>query len=275
MPYGLPRQDYERSQKGILSSVRFYLEGSRGKFVEWMELSKKEKTVTKSLGPARIVLTRDLKLLPSSSKEFVLYIKNEELFYTLRDSRQKKIRPGEVFNTGWMDFKFRLLQFHPSSKRIFLFSPREKPSKDTIPSMRVSYKGNEARLGLNSFVRFYDSKKVYAVGYVHKKQPLNFSLKLLDFKITQYQGTSKAKTYESDVEVSGIKQTISMNEPLKLNGYTFYQSSYEEDEEGQPTVSILSVNQDPGRFVKYLGALSIVLGIISLFLKKKLRSFFK
>ena len=90
---------------------------------------------------------------------------------------------GQVFQTGWMDFSFRLLQFFPKSKKVFVFSPQDRPSENTMPSVRVSYKDNEARLGLNSFVRFYDSKKVYAVGYVYKKKQLGFSIKLLDFRL--------------------------------------------------------------------------------------------
>jgi cytochrome c biogenesis protein ResB len=56
-----------------------------------------------------------------------------------------------------------------------------------------------------------------------------------------------------------------MNHPLKQNAFTIYQSSYETDESGTPRYSILSVNQDPGRWIKYSGALMIVLGIISMF----------
>jgi hypothetical protein len=40
-----------------------------------------------------------------------------------------------------------------------------------------------------------------------------------------------------------------------------YQSSYELNP-GQPPASIFSVNQDPGRSIKYTGSLILVLGII-------------
>ena len=84
----------------------------------------------------------------------------------------------------------------------------------------------------------------------------------------------RAASYESDVKVikegvEGKKTTISMNEPLKYNGFTFYQSSFQQDEMGRPTMSILSVNHDPGRPWKYLGSLLIVLGIIHLFYFKR------
>ena len=60
-----------------------------------------------------------------------------------------------------------------------------------------------------------------------------------------------------------------MNQPLKYNGYTFYQASFQENEKGEATASILSVNRDPGRWVKYLGSFLIVLGTIIMFYFKR------
>ncbi len=59
------------------------------------------------------------------------------------------------------------------------------------------------------------------------------------------------------------EQLISMNEPLKYKGLTIYQASFQE-ENGQPVASIFSVNQDPGRWVKYLGSLIMTIGIVLL-----------
>ena len=56
-----------------------------------------------------------------------------------------------------------------------------------------------------------------------------------------------------------------MNEPLTYGEYTFYQSSYQTDDQGMPIGSILSVGYDPGRTVKYAGSLFIVLGIFMMF----------
>ena len=85
----------------------------------------------------------------------------------------------------------------------------------------------------------------------------------------RHQGTLKAASYESLVEVEGEEYLISMNEPLKRKGLTFYQSSFQEDDMGNPTHSILSVNKDSGRFLKYLGCLIITLGILALFYMRK------
>jgi cytochrome c biogenesis protein ResB len=60
-----------------------------------------------------------------------------------------------------------------------------------------------------------------------------------------------------------------MNEPLKHGGYTLYQASFQQGPTGEPIASILSVNYDPGRWIKYLGSLIICLGVIWLFYQKR------
>ncbi len=60
-----------------------------------------------------------------------------------------------------------------------------------------------------------------------------------------------------------------MNHPLKYDHLTFYQASYFETEKGHG--SVLSVNYDPGRWIKYLGSLLLVFGAIwhFAFIKRK------
>ncbi len=60
-----------------------------------------------------------------------------------------------------------------------------------------------------------------------------------------------------------------MNEPMKYKGLTFYQASFQNDQMGRPVASVLSVNYDPGRFLKYFGSLVMSLGIILLFYFKR------
>ena len=89
----------------------------------------------------------------------------------------------------------------------------------------------------------------------------------------RYQGTKRAASYASWVKIPQAYDNfhISMNEPLKHGGFTFYQASYEEDEMGKPTRSILSVNYDPGRPLKYFGSFLIVLGTLLLFYFRRKR----
>ena len=110
---------------------------------------------------------------------------------------------------------------------------------------------------------------------------LPFSIRLDHFKIDRYEGSMDPSSYSSKVTVFADRKqstpgregvVISMNEPLTLNGITLYQSSYE-DAQPRPTVSVFSVNHDPGRIWKYLGSLLIVFGAILLFAVKYWKSY--
>ena len=265
MPFGIPRANYKPSSRGGYPALRFYIEGKAGRFAEWIEIQKGRQTETKNLGPAQITLTTNLSYLPSSKKELVLYIKEESLFYS-SGSKKKTIHKGKPFPTGWMDFQFRLIEFFPKAKKTFVFSKKKQPSRNTLPAIKVSWKGENIWAGRNSYIRFYKENRVYAFGYLNKRKELGFSLRLLDFRKTNYQGSGKVKTYESLVETPGGKALISMNEPLKFRGYTFYQSGFEEVKKGEPQISILSVNQDPGRPLKYGGGITLVTGVVLLFI---------
>lgn len=98
---------------------------------------------------------------------------------------------------------------------------------------------------------------------------LPFSMRLDRFKMDEVPGTGRPASYESFITVQdGNEQKkihIFMNNPFKSNGYTFYQSSYFQDERGRYH-SVLSVNKDPGRPIKYAGALLLVLAMIIHFL---------
>lgn len=99
--------------------------------------------------------------------------------------------------------------------------------------------------------------------YGPKTIKLPFEVSLLQFKKKDYPGTSTPMSFESDVSLSdlpGKKLTISMNEPLKSHGFTLYQASFI-SEPGRPNISVFSVNQDPGRIIKYLGSLILITGI--------------
>ena len=83
----------------------------------------------------------------------------------------------------------------------------------------------------------------------------------------------QAASYESFVKVydaQGIQnEHVYMNNPLKKGKFTFYQSSYFSLNNKKEYASVLSVNYDPGRWLKYLGSLFLVLGSILHYLKRK------
>lgn len=105
-----------------------------------------------------------------------------------------------------------------------------------------------------------------AISYEGRRVALPFGIRLDRFRIGRDPGTNQAATYESFVTVVDSaggpldSARIAMNEPLKKGGFTFYQASFAQ-ESGRPATTILSVNRDPGRAIKYLGSLLIVFSI--------------
>jgi len=275
-PYALVDQKTTASEsKEDPPAVRFQIANDRVTQSEWM-IGKKNEPVELPLGPARIVLTtQDYKYVGGN----VLVLKPiDEKFvaYQVYSGKQKKMinsgkaEAGAKFNLGWMNLEFRLLKYLPQAKQNLSFLKREQSSPEAISAIKFRYNGKENWLGLNSMVRLFGESEIYIVTYGNRRLPLNFDMYLKDFKVGRYQGTMRAASYESLVSIPKAQREvlISMNEPLKYNGYTFYQASFQEDPTGQPVASILSVNYDPGRWVKYLGSLLIVLGAIHLFYRR-------
>ena len=94
---------------------------------------------------------------------------------------------------------------------------------------------------------------------------LPFAIKLNAFHRDVYPGTMMAKDYESRVTIRDNDvlwpAIISMNEPLRYGGFTFYQSSLLMDKEGQP-ISVLSVVSNRGWVFPYISGILLAIGLI-------------
>lgn len=99
--------------------------------------------------------------------------------------------------------------------------------------------------------------------------PLPFSVKLNDFNIKNYEGTTTHSDYASHLTFStdegSTNETVSMNNIAVVEGYRFYQTSFDRDMKG----SILTVTYDPyGTGITYIGyGLLIVSAILLLVLR--------
>ncbi len=103
------------------------------------------------------------------------------------------------------------------------------------------------------------------IAYGAKKLPLPFSLGLRDFQLDRYPGSDSPSSFASEVTLTDKEMNISrdlriyMNNTLTYRGYKFFQSSYDQDEQG----TILSVNHDAwGTWITYVGYFLLTLGMI-------------
>lgn len=98
----------------------------------------------------------------------------------------------------------------------------------------------------------------------NREIPLPFSVKLIDFDKKFHQGTMISKSFKSLVEIRDGNQVfnrlIEMNTPLRYRGYTFYQSSFSENSDGE--MSELAVVQNKAKWFPYISSLILCLGVL-------------
>jgi hypothetical protein len=275
-------REAETSDSGQMSdgpAIRFQLENPNVNLTQWLRREGRQPSAEIDLGPAKVIFTNQIPA-PMGRNAVVLVASKaanalDYVIYNKDNTVRKKgvVHQSETVETGWMGMKFRLLRYIPHAKEVVTYRQSPTASPLSNPAIHFSFRGTGYWLGLDSAVRVFLPDRMFLISYGHRQVPLGFPLTLKDFRVGMYQGTDRAASYESLVQIPGGHDVvISMNEPLKYNGYTFYQSSFERDERtGKPAISILSVNYDPGRWIKYLGSMLMVLGSIILFYFKRVQ----
>ena len=137
-------------------------------------------------------------------------------------------------------------------------------------AQEIRLPGLRGQLGMPRDLDFGDVK--VTLEYGSKMLTLPFSIRLNDFQLDRYPGSMSPSSYASEVTV--IEQDgktydyrIFMNRTLSEGNFLFFQSSYFPDETG----TVLSVNNDPGKWPTYLGYFLLTLGLLLNFFDKKSR----
>lgn len=266
-------------EPGSGASIRFQIKNANVQQVEQITQTKKNRIATFNLGPAKIHLGEVPQNFQPQNEIFLTPLDNDQVTYTIfhKDSLKPfkigKLKIGEVVSTGWMGLELRLLDYLPLAEEEYDVVRKERPSPLTTPAIRIRHRHKERWVALNDIVKLFGDSSAFLFSYQNRRLNLGFDLHLKKFDVQHYQGTTRAMEYSSLVEAVSADQntqsTISMNEPLKFRGYTIYQASFQEDESGQPTASVFSVNKDPGRWVKYIGSIIMSFGIIWLFYQRR------
>ena len=120
-----------------------------------------------------------------------------------------------------------------------------------------------ASMGLGAPQSFIHEGRTYTLAMRLQRHDLPYSLTLKKFRHDVYPGTEIPKNFSSLVRLSNPASgeerdvLIYMNQPLRYQGRTFYQASYEGE-----TVTILQVVQNPGWLLPYLSCVIITLGLL-------------
>jgi len=195
---------------------------------------------------------------------------------TIKKDTVTTFKSSYVYNTP--DAVFLFSKFYKSAvKKLVASTDEEQGGMDALVfDVSVNGKKYEAPLlfldgQVANYKDFNFDGLDFKIAYGKKPIELPFSIYLNDFILERYPGSESPSSYASEVTVidnrNNIKKDhrIFMNNILDYDKYRFFQSSYDQDEEG----TILSVNHDFwGTWISYTGYFLMTLGfIITLFNK--------
>ncbi|WP_066350800.1 cytochrome c biogenesis protein CcsA [Aliarcobacter skirrowii] len=136
-------------------------------------------------------------------------------------------------------------------------------------SQQTRIAGLRGQLGVPKEILIDDYK--ITLEYGSKFIELPFAIRLNEFQLDRYPGSMAPSSYASEITVIKDDKTydyrIFMNRTLSEGNYLFFQSSYFPDESG----TVLSVNNDPGKWPTYLGYFLLTLGLFLNFFDKNSR----
>lgn len=259
------------------SALRFQVTSSRFNVIEWLVQKRPDEMATHNFGPAQI----HFGAIPSDKT-----LGNNEVFFHLREDGlidykvmykdatraplMGRIKEGEHFATGWMDSEIHVLRVYPKAEEIWDFRVVDRPTEMTTSAVEIEFAGKTQWLQLNDTLKIFTDKSVFIVAYANRREDLGYSIFLKKFEVGRYQGTMRAASYQSLVEVPGYGEAlIAMNSPLKYGNKTVYQASFQDGPDGRPVASVFSINDDPGRWLKYLGSLILSFGVVWMFYDKR------
>ncbi len=105
--------------------------------------------------------------------------------------------------------------------------------------------------------------KTYKLTLRHRQYQLPFTIHLIDFEKLNHAGTSMARAFSSKVKIiegdSSEDIKIYMNHPLRRDGYTIYQASF--DQRGIET-SVFQVVHNKGQIIPYIAVVIITMGLL-------------
>ncbi len=282
-------RNVEKGEKGF-PAVHLQLDSSFVHEDQWLFLGSPDNGRL-DLGPASVFFEREgdwkkrLSKVASDIPENALAIllapdgslKYQTRYHGQFTGSSQSLALGQDYATGWMDMQFKAPERLSEGLPEETFEPQPLPyQKDLQPALHYEVLQNTVKkdgwLGYQSSpVSFTLSQgQTFALAYGPRQIDLPFMVHLVKFKVGFDPGTNKAASYASDVfyldPAKGIQAPahISMNEPLHFMGYTVYQASYEAEPDGK-YISVFSVGRDPGIWIKYGGAIVLVLGIIFMF----------
>lgn len=210
--------------------------------------------------------------IPDKEGAMPFPVKVLEFFY---NSDQPKGDPKGLFENADQGF---------AAGSMFLDKPRTRSDKERDFPVAVVEFGDSGPPGRWVFTILYGMPEVIEVSgkkyeielrnrrvYLRKdKDDATFALHLVRFRHDVYPGTNKPKDFRSTVELFDAgtdpddpkppKPAIYMNNPLRHQGFTFYQANF--GEMGARPFTVLLTVENPLAWVPYIGTIIVAAGLL-------------
>ena len=188
---------------------------------------------------------------------------------------------GQLYTIGSVNFAPRYIGLKGKDKVIENPTPMTKVQGVSAVLVDLSYKGVTKEVALlgkgkgskGEVIEEEIAGTPFRLEWGSQTFTLPFYIKLNAFFLDRYPGSMSPMSYASEVEVVDevkgvyVPYRIYMNHVLDYAGFRFFQSSYDQDEKG----TILSVNNDPGKWPTYIGYILLSLGLLFNMLNPKSR----
>ncbi len=203
---------------------------------------------------------------------------------------------GDAITNGMLPFSVRVVEWMPNSRMLGpMQASKGQLAKATagvgtqvaaapvavatgvdgadidIPAAYVELKRGDASLGTYLVTPRINVPQTVDVGGKRYEIALRFergyrpyTVKLIDFKHDRFVGTETARNFSSLVRLTDPSERvdrevlISMNNPLRYAGETFYQASFAPDDSG----TVLQVVRNPGWLLPYVSCALVALGLL-------------
>jgi hypothetical protein len=224
--------------------------------------------------PDQNSILRALSLDMYEKKPTLFLFGKQASFYSKADQQwhhQAFISPANTISLPWMGADIQMI-VHETNKMPFNTPtstiPIQKSGaliKGDVRAVQIEILGKPFWVSNNNPLAINIQGKNILFEVTKETLNLPFEMALTQFKMEKNPGTNMPASYESFVKLFDGNITsnhhVFMNNPLKVKGYTLYQASYRQGENGSYS-STLTVNVDQGRPLKYLGSLMLVFGAI-------------
>tara|TARA_B100001765_G_scaffold215365_1_gene186998 strand:- start:36246 stop:39539 length:3294 start_codon:yes stop_codon:yes gene_type:complete len=199
----------------------------------------------------------------------------QEDFEVAKDSLQE-LKLRALYQVAGMQFVFPEPVMKGKNGIVEAF-PKQKGQQDAL-FVNIKTPDGQETVGLlggkgftNQMVDAEIGDLKFHLAYGSQAVELPFAIKLNDFIVERYPGTTNAySSYESEITVidgpeEQFDYEIYMNHVLDHKGYRFFQASFDPDELG----TVLSVNHDAvGTWITYIGYFLLYLGLMIILFDK-------